>query len=108
MCVKISIAGILDDGSALHWSEVSASSLLGIGVDNEIVENGSLGGQPEESAACIHLGLRRIQPRAKVLLLALRSAAYYLIFIISRSSSIRTRIMPQPWDASTKVLKTST
>ena len=52
------IAGILDDGSALHWSEVTASSLLGIGVDNEIVENGSLGGQPEESAACIHLGLR--------------------------------------------------
>ena len=58
VCVKISIAGILDDGSALHWSEVTASSLLGIGVDNEIVENGSLGGQPEESAACIHLGLR--------------------------------------------------
>ena len=56
----------MDDGSALHWSEVTASSLLGIGVDNEIVENGSLGGQPEESAACIHLGLRRIQPRAKV------------------------------------------
>ena len=37
------IAGILDDGSALHWSEVTASSLLGIREDNEIVENGSLG-----------------------------------------------------------------
>ena len=57
MCQN-AIAGILDDGSALHWSEVTASSLLGIREDNEIVENGSLGGQPEESAACIHLGLR--------------------------------------------------
>ena len=70
------IAGILDDGSALHWSQVTASSLLGIGPNNEIVENGSLGGQPEESAACIHLGLRRIQPRAKVLLLALRRVLF--------------------------------
>ena len=42
MCQN-AIAGILDDGSALHWSEVTASSLLGIREDNEIVENGSLG-----------------------------------------------------------------
>ena len=74
------IAGILDDGSALHWSQVTASSLLGIGPNNEIVENGSLGGQPEESAACIHLGLRRIQPRAKVLLLALCRSARRIIW----------------------------
>lgn len=61
------MTGILNDGSALHWSQVTASSLLGINSGNEIVENGTVGGQPEESAACIHLGLRRIQPRAKVI-----------------------------------------
>ena len=58
--------GLMEDGSALHWSQVTASSLLGISKANQIVEMGSMGGQPEESAACIHLGLRRIQPKSKV------------------------------------------
>ena len=65
--IMLVVPGILPDGSALHWSQVTASSLLGINSHQEIVEPGSLGGTPEESAACIHLGFRRVQPTAKVL-----------------------------------------
>ena len=59
----------MDDVSAIHWSQITASSILGINTRNEIVEPGSLDGQPEEMAACIHLGLRRVVPKAKVRLL---------------------------------------
>ena len=61
----------MDDESAIHWSQITASSILGINTRNEIVELGSLGRQPEESAACIHLGLRRVVPKSKVRLLLL-------------------------------------
>ena len=61
----------MGDGSALHWSQITASSILGINTRNEIVEPGSLGGQPEELAACIHLSLKLVVPKAKVRLLLL-------------------------------------
>ena len=61
----------MDDESAIHWSQITVSSILEINTRNEIVELGSLGRQPEESAACIHLGLRRVMPKAKVRLLLL-------------------------------------
>ena len=66
LSVIVLIKGLLDDGSSLHWSQVTASSLVGVNSRNEIVEAGSLGGQPEESASCIHLGLRRVMPNVKV------------------------------------------
>ena len=56
----------MDDESTIHWSQITASSILGINTRNEIVEPGSLDGQPQESVACIHLGLRRVMPKAKV------------------------------------------
>ena len=61
----------MDDVSAIHWSQITASSILGINTRNEIFERGSLGGQPEESLAFIHLGLRSVVPKAKVRLLRL-------------------------------------
>ena len=59
--------GFLDDGSSPHWSEMTASCMLGLGLkDGEVVEAGSLpGGRPELSAACIHLGVRRARPDLK-------------------------------------------
>ena len=60
-------SGFLDDGSSPHWSEMTASCMLGLGLkDGEVVEAGSLpGGRPELSAACIHLGVRRVRPDLK-------------------------------------------
>ena len=60
-------SGFLDDGSSPHWSEMTASCMLGLGLkDGEVVEAGSLpGGRPELSAACIHLGVRRARPDLK-------------------------------------------
>ena len=66
----------MDDVSAIHWSQITASSILGINTRNEIVERGSLGGQPEESLAFIHLGLRSVVPKAKVRLLLLGNLGY--------------------------------
>ena len=67
---RILIIGLMDDESTIHWSQITVSSILGINTRNEIVELGSLG-WPEESVACIHLGLRRVVPKAKVRLLLL-------------------------------------
>ena len=46
--VMLVVPGVLPDGSALHWSQVTASSLIGINANHEIVEHGAFGGQPEE------------------------------------------------------------
>ena len=64
--VMLVVPGVLPDGSALHWSQVTASSLIGIDANQNVVEKGSLNGDPEDSASCIHLGFRHVQ-RAKVL-----------------------------------------
>ena len=58
----ITFLGFLDDGSSPHWSEMTASCMLGLDEDSRVVETGSLGGGPEVSAACIHLGVRRARP----------------------------------------------
>ena len=36
--------------------------------DGNVVEPGNVGGYPELSAKCIHLGIRKIRPNAKVIL----------------------------------------
>ena len=59
--------GYLSDGATLHWSEVTASSLIGLDSEGHVKEEGNLGGSPELSAACIHLGVRRVRKDAKVL-----------------------------------------
>ena len=58
--------GYLPDGATLHWSEVTASSLIGLDKEGNVVEEGCYGGGPEMSAACIHLGIRRVLPKLKV------------------------------------------
>jgi len=50
-----------------HWSEVSASSLLGVDKLGSVLE-GDPQQTPELAAACIHLGIRRIRPEAKVIM----------------------------------------
>lgn len=65
--VMLVIPGKLESGAALHWSQVNASSLIGVDAVNNVVEPGSVGGEPESSAACIHLGIRRVLPDAKVI-----------------------------------------
>ena len=60
------VAGFLPDGSSLHWSEMTASSLIGLDKEGNVVEEGDRGGGPELSAACIHIGTRRVRPEAKV------------------------------------------
>ena len=51
--------GFLEDGSSPHWSEMTASCMLGLDEEGEVVEAGSMGGGPEVTASCIHLGVRR-------------------------------------------------
>jgi ribulose-5-phosphate 4-epimerase/fuculose-1-phosphate aldolase len=58
-------SGFLPDGSSPHWSEITASCLLGLNEDGEIVEEGSLGGGPETSADFIHRGVRKVRPDAE-------------------------------------------
>ena len=53
-------------GASQHWAEVTASSLIGVDEDGNVIENGNLGGEPELSAKCIHLGIRKVRPDAKV------------------------------------------
>ena len=38
---------------------MTASCMLGLNEDGEVVEAGSMGGGPEVTASCIHLGVRR-------------------------------------------------
>ena len=52
----------LECGGGLAWSKVTASSLIGVNENAEVVEGG---GKPEMSTARIHLGIRRVKPEAK-------------------------------------------
>jgi len=63
--VMLLVPGFLDQAGGLDWSQVTASSLLGLNDDGS-VEEGT--GEPELSAASIHLGLRKERPSAKVVL----------------------------------------
>ena len=68
MYLLISFSGHLPNGGASqHWAEVTASSLIGVDGDGNVVEPGNVGGYPELSAKCIHLGIRKVRPNAKVL-----------------------------------------
>ena len=54
-------------GASQHWAEVTASSLIGVDREGNVIEPGNVGGYPELSAKCIHLGIRKIRPNAKVI-----------------------------------------
>jgi len=63
------IPGHLPNGGASqHWAEVTASSLIGVDGEGNVIEPGNVGGYPELSAKCIHLGIRKIRPNAKVIM----------------------------------------
>ncbi|KAK4313341.1 hypothetical protein Pmani_015295 [Petrolisthes manimaculis] len=49
----------------LHWSEVTASGLLGVNGEAELVEGE---GEPDIAASCIHLGIRKVRPDARVVM----------------------------------------
>lgn len=51
------------EGGGIDWSQVSASCLLGLDTEGRVMEGQ---GEPELSGACIHLGVRRVRPDAKV------------------------------------------
>ena len=57
--IMLVVPGILPDGSALHWSQVTASSLLGINSHQEIVEPGSLGTVFENCSKILILAFQR-------------------------------------------------
>ena len=72
-------------GASQHWAEVTASSLIGVDGEGNVIEPGNVGGYPELSAKCIHLGIRKIRPNAKVIWksnLDSKSIKYYFIFFI--------------------------
>ena len=48
-----------------HMLQVTASGLLGLVGAGEVVEGE---GEPELSGACIHLGVRRVRPTARVVM----------------------------------------
>ncbi|XP_064599522.1 putative aldolase class 2 protein PA3430 isoform X2 [Liolophura sinensis] len=43
----------------LHWSEITASSLVGVNKEGKVVEGE---GQPDKAATAVHLGLRQVRP----------------------------------------------
>lgn len=49
----------------LHWSEVTASNLVGLNERAEVVEGK---GKVDITASCIHLGIRQVRPDATVIL----------------------------------------
>ena len=53
----------LQEGGGIDWSQVTASSILGLDTEGRVMEGQ---GEPELSGACIHLGVRRSRPGAKV------------------------------------------
>ena len=60
--------GFFASGASPHWSELTASSLIGVDEEARGVEEGSMGGTPETSAACIHIGVRKVKKDAKVII----------------------------------------
>ena len=60
--VMLLVPAFLNEGGGLSWSKVTASSRIGLDKNAEVVEGS---GEPELTAACIHLGVRRVRPGAK-------------------------------------------
>ncbi|XP_063872252.1 uncharacterized protein LOC135106829 [Scylla paramamosain] len=56
---------MLVNAYGLHWSEVTASNLVGLNERAEMVEGKGI---VDIAASCIHLGIRQIRPDAKVLM----------------------------------------
>ena len=61
--VMLIAPGHLPQGGGIDWSNVTASCMLGLDAGGGVVEGD---GEPELSGACIHLGVRRARPDAKV------------------------------------------
>jgi hypothetical protein len=43
--------------------------LIGVDEEGNVIESGNIGGAPELSAKCIHIGIRQVRPDAKVRIL---------------------------------------
>merc|ERR1711962_284846 len=63
--VMLIAPGYLPHGGGIDWSRVTASCLLGLGPDAEVLEGEGL---PELSGAVIHLGVRKARPDARVVM----------------------------------------
>ena len=63
----LSAPGHLPEGGGIDWSRVTASSILGLDGAGGVLEGR---GEPELSGACIHLGVRRSKPGAKVIMVS--------------------------------------
>merc|ERR1711971_789448 len=63
--VMLIAPGFVPEGGGIDWSNVTASSLLGLEPAAAVVEGQ---GVPELSGAVIHLGVRRARPAARVVM----------------------------------------
>jgi len=63
--VMLIAPGYMKEGGGIDWSQVTASCLLGLNPVGQVMEGE---GEPELSGACIHLGVRRARPEAKVIM----------------------------------------
>ena len=63
----LSAPGHLPEGGGIDWSRVTASSILGLDGAGGVLEGR---GEPELSGACIHLGVRRARPGARVIMVS--------------------------------------
>lgn len=63
--VMLIAPGHLPEGGGIDWSLVTASCILGLDTGGRVMEGQ---GEPELSGACIHLGVRRARPDAKVVM----------------------------------------
>ena len=61
--VMLIAPGFVPEGGGIDWSMVRASCIIGLGPEGQVIEGE---GVPELSGACIHLGVRRSKPEAKV------------------------------------------
>ena len=65
MLTVFSAPGHLEQGGGIDWSRVTATSILGLDRQGAVLEGR---GEPELSGACIHLGVRRARPGARVIM----------------------------------------
>ncbi|CAM1295325.1 Uncharacterised protein g1251 [Pycnogonum litorale] len=68
----------------LHWSEVTASNLVGLNDKNEVVEGE---GEPQNAAICIHRGIYNARPDVTTIMHA--HMPYTTALALSKSSSLR-------------------
>ena len=77
---NIPAPGHLPQGGGIDWSRVTATSILGLDRAGAVLEGQ---GEPELSGACIHLGVRRARPEARVIMVRyygwIYSRSFYLL-----------------------------